>query len=308
MCPTPVPPAVAHPPRTNVMRHRLPGPGLRGQRCCASVRNRGATLDSSPGDPMQRKRGHCDWPQRQGQQHDLVVIAGNSIQPQRCAPHAPVYDRPFSLWFRPNSYRLHSTLARGATISHLMVDVPAPQAFGAMVPLLSSALCACYELIAVDAMKRLPRRFDLRQVRQLLIPPNERRTKTRRGITPPPTNLLRYERMAGVLCEPFARELSFRSTTSADMTASTYRKVSRTPARLSRNNALQDAARLSALSPKTLLGLATVQAFHLLNFRTIQPTISAIVTPHAATTSAETSNRPAGACSSLCRARCLLSA
>jgi hypothetical protein len=88
-----------------------------------------------------------------------------------------MYYCPFSFWFSPYGYWFHSTLAHGTAISHLVVDMPAPQALRAMVSLFGSSNCADYQLPAVDTVEWFSIRSLLDKLRQWLIPPNEREAK-----------------------------------------------------------------------------------------------------------------------------------
>jgi hypothetical protein len=87
---------------------------------------------------LEREGWAAQRPQGEGEQGQLVVVPGGAVGPERAATCAAVDDRPLAVPSDLDADRLHRAAAGAAAIAWLLIEVPGPQAVGAVVAVLGA--------------------------------------------------------------------------------------------------------------------------------------------------------------------------
>jgi hypothetical protein len=86
-------------------------------------------------DPLEWERRLGKRPDRQPQEQQRIIVTRGPVQVELVASDAAVDQDPFAVSANGDGDRLHEgTAARGSIASHLVVQVPAPQAVRTVVP------------------------------------------------------------------------------------------------------------------------------------------------------------------------------
>jgi hypothetical protein len=86
-------------------------------------------------DPLERERRLRERPDRQSKQHQRMVIPGSAVQMELGTSDASVDEDPFTISANGDRDRFHErAAARGPIAGTIAVQVTAPQARGAVVP------------------------------------------------------------------------------------------------------------------------------------------------------------------------------
>jgi hypothetical protein len=85
-------------------------------------------------DPLDGERRLSQRSHGYAQEHQRVVVAGGAIQVQLVATPAPVHDDPLTVSTDGDRDRFHERAALGCPIAGRVVQMPAPQAVRAVVP------------------------------------------------------------------------------------------------------------------------------------------------------------------------------
>src|SRR5215218_3455148 len=108
-----------------------------------------------PGQPLQREGWLRERSDRQAHERQRVVVAGDAIEVHGVASAAAMDERPFAVVANADRDRRHRGGAvRAAVAGHVVVEVLAPQAVGAVVAVLGARRIQRYVEPAVTASER----------------------------------------------------------------------------------------------------------------------------------------------------------